>query len=290
MPKSTSLIERLKARLPAWARRDAPVVPVVRLSGPIGMPSTLNGGVTLSIAAVAGALDRAFAVERAPAVAIIVNSPGGSAVQSRLIYQRIRLLAEDKEKPVLVFVEDAAASGGYMIACAGDEIIADPSSIVGSIGVVSASFGFTGLIDKLGVDRRVHTAGERKVTLDPFQPEKPDDIAHLLAIQAEVHDTFVEIVRERRGHRLTPSEETFSGLFWTGKRGVELGLVDRLGDLRGVLREKYGDEVLPVLVNPERISLLKRLFGADVTSFAGATVAAAAETVEARALWSRLGL
>lgn len=290
MPKSTSLIERLKARLPAWARRDAPVVPVVRLSGPIGMPSTFNGGVTLSIAAVAGALDRAFAVERAPAVAIIVNSPGGSAVQSRLIYQRIRLLAEDKEKPVLVFVEDAAASGGYMIACAGDEIIADPSSIVGSIGVVSASFGFTGLIDKLGVDRRVHTAGERKVTLDPFQPEKPDDIAHLLAIQAEVHDTFVEIVRERRGHRLKPSEETFSGLFWTGKRGVELGLVDRLGDLRGVLREKYGDEVLPVLVNPERTSLLKRLFGADVTSFAGATVAAAAETVEARALWSRLGL
>lgn len=290
MPKSTSLIERLKARLPAWARRDAPVVPVVRLSGPIGMPSTLNGGVTLSIAAVASALDRAFAVERAPAVAIIVNSPGGSAVQSRLIYQRIRLLAEDKEKPVLVFVEDAAASGGYMIACAGDEIIADPSSIVGSIGVVSASFGFTGLIDKLGVDRRVHTAGERKVTLDPFQPEKPDDITHLLAIQAEVHDTFVEIVRERRGHRLKPSEETFSGLFWTGKRGVELGLVDRLGDLRGVLREKYGDEVLPVLINPERTSLLKRLFGADVTSFAGATIAAAAETVEARALWSRLGL
>lgn len=290
MPKTTSLIERLRAKLPAWARRDVPVVPVVRLSGPIGMPPGLSGGLSLSIGTVAGALDRAFAVARAPAVAIIVNSPGGSAVQSRLIYQRIRLLAEDREKPVLVFIEDAAASGGYMIACAGDEIIADPSSIVGSIGVVSATFGLTGLIDKLGIDRRVHTAGERKVMLDPFQPEKPEDVDHLLAIQAEVHDTFVDIVRERRGHRLQPSEDTFSGLFWTGKRGLELGLVDRLGDLRGVLREKFGEDVLPVLVNPERPSLWKRLFGADAATFAGATVTAAADAVAARALWARLGL
>jgi signal peptide peptidase SppA len=260
---------------------------VVRLSGPIGMPGGPLSAEGLSLGAVAGALERAFGMKRAPAVAIIVNSPGGSPVQSRLIYQRIRQLAEEKDKPVLMFLEDAAASGGYMIACAGDEIIADPSSIVGSIGVVGASFGFVGLIDKLGIERRVYTAGEKKVTLDPFQPERPEDVAHLRALQAEIHATFIDIVRARRGDRLRPDADLFSGLFWSGRRGVELGLVDRLGDLRGVLRERYGPQVKTRLINRGRGSWLRRLVGtAPGRSFARQWV----EAAEARALWARLGL
>src|SRR5690606_22101022 len=199
-------------------------IPVIRLHGAI-----MSGGSqfrqNLSLATTAGLIDKAFSFREAPAVAIAINSPGGSPVQSRLIYKRIRDLAEEKKRRVHVFVEDVAASGGYMIALAGDEIIADPSSIVGSIGVVSAGFGFQELIKKIGVERRVHTSGRNKAILDPFQPEKEEDIERLKALQEEVHQTFIALVKERRGAKLAEDDDLFTGLFWTGERGHALGLV-----------------------------------------------------------------
>jgi len=218
-----------------------PVVPVLRLSGTIGRGARFRPG--LSLAALAGPLKRAFSVKAAPAVVLVLDSPGGSAVQSHLIFKRIRALAEEKEKPVYVFVEDVCASGGYMIACAGDEIYVDPASIVGSIGVVSAGFGFVGALQKLGIERRVHTAGHAKVILDPFQPEKPEDVARLKAIQEEVHDLFIDLVKRRRGAVLADNPDIFSGLFWSGRTAVALGLADRTGDLRSILAEKFGKDV-----------------------------------------------
>src|SRR6478672_7243029 len=206
MPSSFSaLAERFRLLLPAGWGPAHPVVPVVRLSGVIGAVMPLRQG--LSIAAVAPALERAFATRDAAAVAIVINSPGGSAAQSHLIFRRIRALAEEKQRAVFAFVEDAAASGGYMIACAADEIFADPASIVGSIGVVSAGFGFDRLIERAGVERRVHTAGRNKAMLDPFRPERPEDVERLKAIQERVHATFRGLVAERRGARLQGDPE-----------------------------------------------------------------------------------
>src|ERR1700674_4579084 len=184
----------IRNRFLSWLpfMRGGPIVPVVRLSGVIGYVTPLSSGLTL--AGVARTLERAFAIRRATAVAVIINSPGGSAVQSHLIHARIRELADKHKKPVIAFVEDVAASGGYMIACAADEIIADPSSIVGPIGVVSASFGFDKAIKKLGIERRVYTAATRKAMLDPFQPEKPEDVRHLKALQKEIHERFIDLV------------------------------------------------------------------------------------------------
>ncbi|MGN6146321.1 MAG: S49 family peptidase, partial [Mesorhizobium sp.] len=212
------LINRL---LPKSWRSDAATIPVIRLQGAI-MAGGSQFRPGLSLATTAGLIEKALAFE-APAVAIAINSPGGSPVQSRLIYKRIRDLATEKNKRVLVFVEDVAASGGYMIALAGDEIIADPSSIVGSIGVVSASFGFPELLKKIGVERRVHTAGQNKSVLDPFRPEKKEDVERLKALQLEVHETFIDMVKERRGPKLKDDPDLFTGLFWTGKRGLDLG-------------------------------------------------------------------
>jgi serine protease SohB len=280
--------------IPQRLRRDIPVVPVVRLSGVIGVTGPLRPGLTLS--SVARSLERAFAMRHAKAVALVINSPGGSAVQSHLIYQRIRQLAEENERPVLAFVEDVAASGGYMIACAADEIICDPSSIVGSIGVVGGTFGFTGLIEKLGIERRVYTAGERKVILDPFLPEKPEDVAHLKAIQQDIHETFIGLVKGRRGPALTGPETTlFSGEYWAARKALELGLVDRIGDLRATLRTRYGDKVAMPLISGERSLLGRRLPGVGAASWFGAferpsfaeEILAA---IEARAWWSRYGL
>lgn len=276
-------------------RSGAPTIPVVRLHGTI-----MAGGTqlrqNLSLAAAAGVLEKAFSFANAPAVAISVNSPGGSPVQSRLIYKRIRDLAEEKKKTVLIFVEDVAASGGYMIALAGDEIIADPSSIVGSIGVVSASFGFTELLRKVGVERRVYTAGKNKVVLDPFLPEKEEDVERLKTLQLEVHDTFIELVKQRRGTRLKDDPDLFTGQFWTGKRGFELGLVDGLGDMRSVLRNRFGDKTRMQLIAPPR-GLLGWRFGrfAQQEGFSVSDLAATAaeglfEAAERRALWSRFGL
>ena len=268
-----SVVEPMQAGLRRFfPGYQAPVVPVVRLSGTIGKVSRFQSGLTLS--GVAPLLKKAFALKQAPAVALIVNSPGGSPVQSHLIYKRIRTLAEEKEKPVIVFVEDVCASGGYMIACAGDEIVVDPASIVGSIGVVTAGFGFVDAMRKLGVERRVYTSGDSKVILDPFQPEKPDDIARLKAIQEEVHDHFIEIVRTRRGEVLSKDREVdiFSGQFWSGKTAVGLGLADRVGDLRAVLREKFGEKIRLKLFSSER-----GFFGRRGTGMGGAIGAAFAE-------------
>ena len=220
-----------KRMLPKRFRKESLVIPVVRLSGVI---STGGGPLrqSLNLAGVSQALEKAFDMKTAPAVAIVVNSPGGSPVQSRMIYNRIRDLAVEKNKKVLVFVEDVAASGGYMIALAGDEIIADPTSIVGSIGVVSGGFGFPELLKKIGIERRVYTAGANKAILDPFQPEKEKDIEYLKSLQLEIHKVFIDMVLERRTGKLSADETVFSGLFWTGGRGLELGLIDGLGDMR----------------------------------------------------------
>jgi signal peptide peptidase SppA len=288
----------LKPYLPKRFRRDETVIPVVRLQGPI-IAQSGPFRPTLSIATVAPLLEKAFARKEAPVVAISVNSPGGSPVQSRLIHKRIRDLAAEKQKEVLVFVEDVAASGGYMIACAGDEIVVDPSSIVGSIGVVSGGFGFVEAIAKLGIERRVHTAGQNKAVLDPFRPEKPEDVAHLLDLQREVHATFIDLVKERRGARLSDEPNLFSGLFWAGARGVELGLADRIGDLRGTLRERYGEKAKPLMIQAGRGLFGRRQaaagtsadFGAFDAARVGAGLAAGlVEAAEERLLWSRYGL
>jgi signal peptide peptidase SppA len=254
----SKLRKTLRFILPARFRARSAIVPVVRLSGVIGAAVPLRPG--LSISSSNAMLERAFTTTGAKAVAIVINSPGGSAVQSHLIFKRIRAHAEETELPVLVFIEDAAASGGYMIACAGDEIFADPSSLVGSIGVVSASFGFDRLIERFGIERRLHTSGERKAMLDPFRPEQPDDVERLKAIQASVHADFKDLVERRRGSRLrTDGEALFSGAVWTGREALGLGLIDGFGDARGVLRQRYGDKVELRVVPPARPSLLGRL-------------------------------
>jgi signal peptide peptidase SppA len=267
-----------------------PVVPVVPISGGIGMAMPLRSGV--SATSLEAQLARAFAMKAAPAVAILINSPGGSAVQSHLIYKRIRALAAEKQKPVIAAVEDVAASGGYMIALAGDEIVVDASSIVGSIGVVFAGFGFQKAIEKLGIERRVHTAGEAKVILDPFQPEKEEDVARLKTLQREVHASFIALVRSRRT-RLADDPEIFTGAFWSGERAVALGLADRVGDLHAVLREKYGDKVDLRTIGGEK-GFLRRRLGLSARGRDGLTPSAMAEAaigvVEERMLWSRFGL
>jgi serine protease SohB len=285
-----SLVTAIKSLLPARLRREKPVVAVVRLAGAIGISSPFKPGLTL--AGCAETLERAFSMRGIKAVALAVNSPGGSPVQSALIYKRIRALAAEKELPVYVFAEDVAASGGYMLACAGDEIYADDSSIVGSIGVISAGFGFVDAIGKLGVERRVYTSGENKMILDPFQAEKPTEVERLKAIQAEVHESFKALVRDRRGTRLADGDgELFSGAFWGGRQALARGLVDGLGDMRAIMREKYGDKVRLKLVQQPRGWLRSRL-GADVGlpglgGFAAGDLLAA---LEERALWQRFGL
>lgn len=282
----------IKRLLPKRFRNEETVIPVVRLSGAI-----MAGGSALrpalNLASVAQMLEKAFAMKAAPAVAILVNSPGGSPVQSRFIFARIRQLAEEKNKKVFVFVEDVAASGGYMIALAGDEIIADPTSIVGSIGVVSGGFGFPELLKKIGVERRVYTSGENKVILDPFQPEKESDIDYLKTLQHEIHDVFIGMVKERRGSRLKDDPALFSGLFWTGARALDLGLVDGLGDPRATLQARYGQDVKLQLVTAAKSLFGRRLPGVDASAperIAAAAADGLAQTVEERALWSRFGL
>lgn len=277
--------------LPKSMRSDAVTIPVVRMQGAI-MATGGQFRPTLSITAVAPLLEKAFADKQAPAVAIAINSPGGSAVQSRLIFQRIRSLAEEKNKKVLVFVEDVAASGGYMIAAAGDEIFADPSSIIGSIGVVSASFGFQEMIKKIGVERRVHTAGKNKVTLDPFQPEKKADVEKLKAIQLQIHDVFINLVKSRRSGKLAEDPDMFTGAFWAGEKAKELGLIDEIGDLRSVLKTRFGPKTRMRLITPPRGLFGRRLgiSGAFASDIAANAAGGIAQAVEERALWGRFGL
>src|ERR1700710_401153 len=253
------LIDRLMDYVPARLRRGTAVVPVVRLSGVIGAVTPLRPGMSLS--GVARTLERAFATKNAKAVALVINSPGGSPVQSRQIYLRIKQLAAEKKWPVLVFVEDVAAAGGYMIAGAGDEIFCDPSSILGSIGVVGGSFGFQELIKKVGVERRLYTAGGPKAVLAPFLPENPDDVARVKALQREIHTIFIGLVRQSRGTRLKGSDDVlFTGEYWAGETSVSLGLADAIGDLRSTLRARYGDKVLTPVVAPST-GLLSGLLG-----------------------------
>ncbi|MEO4043539.1 S49 family peptidase [Hoeflea sp. CAU 1731] len=284
---------RFKKLVPKRFRNEGTVIPVIRLQGAI-MPGGNQFRPNLNLAGVAPLLDKAFGDKKAPAVAISINSPGGSPVQSRLIFRRIRDLAAEKEKKVLMFVEDVAASGGYMIAIAGDEIYADPSSIVGSIGVVSASFGFPEMLNKIGVERRVYTAGKNKATLDPFQPENPADVEHLKSLQLEVHKVFIDMVKDRRGEKLADDDDLFTGLFWSGLRGKELGLVDELGDMRSVLKKKFGEKTELRLISASRGLFGRRATGASVESWAGALGANATDgligSLEEKSLWNRYGL
>ena len=276
----------VRALLPARFRKARPRVAVVRLNGAIGAVSPLRPG--LSIGTVAGSLERAFGTPGAVAVAIVVNSPGGAPAQSHLIHRRIRDLAMEKDLPVYAFVEDVAASGGYMIACAADTIVADPTSVVGSIGVVSAGFGFDKLLARVGVERRVHTQGEAKAMLDPFRPEDPADVERLLRIQADVQDLFTSLVTTRRP-TLKAGENLFTGAIWTGRQALELGLVDALGDIRSTLRARFGETVEMRLVADAKGSIVSRLLRRAAPGgigFADEAIAA----VEERVAWARFGL
>lgn len=275
-----------------------PTVPVLRFSGPIGMVSPMRPG--LSIGAAAGAIEKAFALSKLPTVAIVINSPGGSPVQSHLLFKRIRQLAAEKKKRVYVFCEDVAASGGYFLAVAGDEIYADPSSIVGSIGVISASFGLEKAIAKLGIERRVYTAGLHKGSLDPFLPEKPEEIERLKAIQRDVHAIFIDVVKQRRGARLkAPDGDLFTGAFWSGPKALELGLIDGLTDLRTRMRELHGDKVrlrvIPLEGGGWLARRLRRLPGLGMEGLPALALPSTLgddliSAIEVRALWSRYGL
>jgi signal peptide peptidase SppA len=270
-------------------RDPPPVVPVLRFDGVIG-PRQWRGA--LSLASHAAALDRAFKMKRAAAVAIIVNSPGGSPVQSSLLYRRIRQLAEEKRLPVFAFAEDVAASGGYWLALAGDEVYADETSILGSIGVVSSGFGFTRLIDRIGVDRRLHTAGENKSLLDPFLPESEPDVERLSVLQQDIHAAFKEHVARRRVGKIDAADESlFSGEVMTGRMALAKGLIDGIGDLRAVMRARFGERVRLVPVASERRRrwpFTRPQRGVDVQRLG--FVADLAGWLEARLLWARFGL
>ena len=263
----------------------APLVPVIRLSGVIGQFGPSRRGLTL--AALTTSIERAFRMPRAKCVALAINSPGGSPVQSSLIAKRVRTLSDEKQLPVFAFCEDVAASGGYWLACAADEIYAEGASIVGSIGVISASFGFPALLERIGVERRVHTAGDRKAMLDPFRPEDPKDVKHLEALQKDLHDQFKVYVRERRAKRLNANEKTlFNGEFWTGQKALELGLIDGIGNLHSVMREKFGERVRFRQVTRPRGWLQRRLGIERETSLAHEFIT----SIEERAIWARYGL
>ncbi len=270
----------------------SPVVPVLRLAGIIS-PASSPFRSPLNLAALAGVIDRACALRGAEGIALQINSPGGSPVQSALIARRIRARARERDVPVFAFVEDIAASGGYWLACAADEIYAERSSILGSIGVISAGFGFDRAIDRLGIERRVHHRGRHKGMLDPFRPEDPDDVARLRTIHEDIHKAFIDHVRDRRGKRLKGDDETlFNGDIWTGEQAVALGLIDGLGDLRETMRDRFGESVRLPVIGARRGWLRRRLgmatpaLWSDPAAVAGGVLAA----VEERALWARFGL
>jgi signal peptide peptidase SppA len=270
--------------LPGTQRERGPVVAAVKLHGVITpTPAPLGRGV-INLATFDSVLTRAFGYDRLRAVALSINSPGGSPTQSALVADRIRGLADSKHVPVLAFCEDIAASGGYWLACAADEIIAHPTSLVGSIGVVSRGFGLHGLLERFGIERRLYTAGANKARLDPFLPEQEDDVEWLRGMQAELHEMFREWVCSRRNNTLaTDQQDLFTGEVWTGRRAVELGLVDRLGTLRAEIAKRYPEAEL-VTVEGRRPLLAK--LGLAPTAAAQAVL----EALEHRAAWSRFGL
>jgi signal peptide peptidase SppA len=284
-----SIVDELLQKLPLERfRNPPPQVAVLRLDGLIGM----RGPRGLSLRRFAAAIERAFALRRLKAVALVVNSPGGSPAQSSLLFRRIRQLAEEHEVPVVAFAEDVAASGGYWLALAADEVFADETSLLGSIGVITASFGFTEALRKLGVQRRLYTAGDNKSMLDPFLTEDPKAVERLTVLQRDMHEAFKELVRSRRGARLKGEESVlFSGEVFTGRRALELGLIDGIGDLRGVMRQRFGDTVRLVGIEPERrrFALLSR-FGFPRRPDIADIAADLLTRVEERLIWARFGL
>ena len=258
-------------------------IPTLRLTGVIGQAGIARSGLT--IAGIEKLVDKLFSDKKAPAVALIINSPGGSPTQSSLIAEKIINLGKEKNKTVYAFVEDVAASGGYWLACAADEIYLDLNSIVGSIGVISPGFGFVDLIKKIGVERRVYTSGKSKSFLDPFKEEKKEDIDRLQSIQEQIHENFIEYVKSRRGSKLLSSEENeiFSGLFWVGKKGVDLGLADGIGSINQIIREKYGNKAKIKIIDQKKSFLQKRLSSSinnnDIIN-----------RLEEMVMWSRYGL
>ncbi|MBV9012014.1 MAG: S49 family peptidase [Pseudonocardiales bacterium] len=282
--------------LPGIQRERGPVVAAVKLHGVITPTLALAplGRGVINLAVMESVLTRAFGYEQLQAVALLVNSPGGSATQAALVAERIRGLADHKRVPVLAFCEDVAASGGYWLACAADEIVAHPTSLIGSIGVVTQGFGLHGLLERFGVQRRLYTAGANKARLDPFLPEREDDVVWLRSMQTELHGMFRDWVCSRRGRTLaTDQQDLFTGEVWTGRRALELGLVDRLGTMRGEIAKRYpGAEIITV---EGRRSLLVRLgLSSGVMSLSGRagpeSALAVLEALEHRAAWSRFGL
>lgn len=258
--------------------KTPPLVAVIRLQGMIastGGPSTLNDAGTAAM------IERAFKRRKPEAVALVVNSPGGSPAQSALIAARIRRLSEEKDVPVIAFVEDVAASGGYWLATAADEIFADANSIVGSIGVISAGFGFPDFLDRHGIERRVYTSGRSKSMLDPFRPEKPEDVARLKSLQEQIHATFIDQVKARRGDRLVEDDELFTGAFWVGTTAQEMGLIDGIGHLIPTMKSRFGDDVR-FAVYQRRKPLLGRIAGRILVDLGLA--------IEERAAFARFGL
>tara|TARA_B100000963_G_scaffold39051_1_gene29049 strand:+ start:551 stop:1357 length:807 start_codon:yes stop_codon:yes gene_type:complete len=259
------------------------VVPHIKLSGVIGNVGKFKQGIDFS-----GQEDiilKAFSVKKATCVAITINSPGGSPVQSHLIYSFIRQQANRNKKKVIVFAEDVAASGGYLIACAGDEIYANSSSIIGSIGVIYSSFGFTEFIKKIGIQRRVHTAGKNKSTLDPFLDEKKEDIERLKNIQLDLHKDFIDVVEQSRGSKLKKKEiELFSGEFWSGRKAKELGLIDNIGNANQILKEKFGEDVVIKKFEKTKGWLSKKLSSSNdyVDQFTN--------KLDEKSIWQRYGL
>ena len=259
------------------------IIPHIKLTGIIGNVGKFRQGIDFS--GQEEIILKAFSVKKAPCIAITVNSPGGSPVQSHLIYNFIRLQAKKNKKKVIVFAEDVAASGGYLIACAGDEIYANSSSIIGSIGVIYSSFGFTELIKKIGVERRIHTAGKNKSTLDPFLDEKKDDIERLKTIQLDIHKDFINVVERSRGTKLKKSEvELFSGEFWSGSKAKELGLIDEVGDSHQILKEKFGEDVVIKKFEKNRSWLSKKL------SSSNNHVDQLSNILEEKSVWQKYGL
>ena len=272
-------------------RKPKPVVAVLRFSGVIGqVGNPIRQGIYAD--GFIKPIEQAFNLKNLVCVAVQINSPGGSPVQSSLIFKRIRSLAEEKDVPVIAFAEDAAASGGYLLACAADEIFADESSIIGSIGVVSSGFGFVELLEKLGIERRVYTAGKSKAMLDPFKEEKVEDVARLKELQEDVHNTFRSIVKSRRGDRIVVSdEEVYTGAFWTGRRAKEMGLIDGIGELTKTMQEKYGEKVVFKPVGEKKSWLKQRLSASRLMGFGQKHWLNQVITViEEKILWNRLGL
>ena len=259
------------------------IVPHIKLSGVIGNVGKFKQGIDFS--SQEEIITKAFSVKKAPCVAVTINSPGGSPVQSHLIYSHIRQQAKKNKKKVIVFAEDVAASGGYLIACAGDEIYANSSSIIGSIGVIYSSFGFTELIKKIGVERRVHTAGKNKSTLDPFLDEKKEDIERLKNIQLDLHKDFIDIVERSRDSKLKKSEvELFSGEFWSGRRAKDLGLIDEIGNVNQILKEKFGEDIVIKKFEKSKSWLSKRLTSSNDH------VDQLANILEEKSVWQKYGL